>query len=147
VGVTEDKWLSRDLPVLQAIVEIYDSTGQPVKSAEIEAKTGMDKETVQRAIRALYTEPYMRPISGSFGGGYIRVGAPTGDALRVAGAWPTPENLLDRLITALEQAGDDQTRPDEERGKLHQAAVWLGSFASQVAIGALGGAGGNIISG
>ena len=58
--------MSRDLPVLHAIVEIYDSTGRNVKAADIAAKTGMVKETVQRAIRALYTEPYMQEVSGSW---------------------------------------------------------------------------------
>jgi hypothetical protein len=89
----------------------------------------------------------MQEVSGSWQSGYLAVGAPTSNALRGAGAWPTPENLLERLITALEQAGDDQTRPDEERSKLQSAAAWLGSFASQVAIGALGGAGGTMLSG
>ena len=147
VSVTDDTWLSRDLPVLQAIVEIYDSTGGGIQARQIESKVGMDAETVQRALRALYTEPYMQEGTTAFGGDILFVGPPTGDALRVAGAWPTPENLLQRLITALERAGNDETRTDEERGKLRQAASWLGSFASQVAIGALGGAGGNIISG
>ena len=145
--MTDDTWLSRDLPVLQAIVEIYDSTGGGIQARQIESKVGMDAETVQRALRALYTEPYMQEGTTAFGGDILFVGPPTGDALRVAGAWPTPENLLQRLITALERAGNDETRTDEERGKLRQAASWLGSFASQVAIGALGGAGGNIISG
>ena len=47
---------------------------------------------------------------------------PAGDALCVAGAWPSPENLLERLIAALENAANDDTREPEERSKLKQAA-------------------------
>lgn len=75
------------------------------------------------------------------------VGPPTGHALRVAGAWPSPDTLLERLIAALETAAADEMRPPEERSKLKQAAAWLGSVGSQVAIAALGGAGGNLLSG
>ena len=55
---------------------------------------------MQRPIRALYTEPYMQEVSGSWQSGYLAVGAPTSNALRVAGAWPTPENLFERLMAA-----------------------------------------------
>jgi hypothetical protein len=139
--------LTRDLPVLQAIVEIYDSTGRNARPGEIATRTGLDQETVQRAIRALYTEPYMQEGTQAFGGQHLIVGTPTGDALGVAGQWPSPENLLERLVTGLEGAAEDEDRPEEERSKLKQAALWLGGALSQVAIGALGGAGGNIISG
>ena len=75
------------------------------------------------------------------------VGPPTGKALRVAGAWPSPENLLERLIAALESAADDEMRAPDERSKLKQAAAWLASFGSQIAISALGGAARNVLSG
>lgn len=143
-----DTWSARDLPVLRAIVEIYDSTGREnIRTRDIVSATGFDVETVQRAVRALHREPYLVGGTESSQQGYVFVGIPTGDALRVAGLWPTPEAQLERLITALARAADDEERPEEERGKLRQAATWLGSFASQVAIGALGGAGGNMLSG
>ena len=76
----------------------------------------------------------------------MMVGPPTGDALRVAGAWPSPENLLERLIAALQDAANDETREPEERSKLKQAASVLGSLATQLAVNALGGAAGNVLS-
>lgn len=141
-------WTNRDLPVLKAAVEIYDKTGH-VRPEAIQRAIGFDAETVQRALRALYTEPYFREegTRGSWGGSMISVGAPTSAAYRVAGAWPTPENLLERLIAAFEAAGDDEDRDEPERSRFKQAAVWLGSAASQVAISALGGAGGHMLSG
>lgn len=143
-----DRWNERDLPVLKAVVEIFDRTGRSVISARnIESEVGLDKESVQRALRALNTEPYFEKMNEAFGGEVLSVGAPTSEALRTAGMWPTPENLLARLVEELERASQDESRPEEERGKLRQAAAGLGSFMSQVAINALGGAGGNIISG
>ena len=90
------------------------------------------------------------PISrGAFGGDdeFVIVGKPTSAALRVAGHWPSPEGLLERLVAALEAAGDDESRDQEERSRFKQIALWLGGAASQVAINALGGAGGNLLTG
>ncbi|CCK64165.1 hypothetical protein [Mycobacterium canetti] len=146
--MTEDTWTTRDLPVLRAVVDIYDRTGRSsIRPRDIEAVVGFDEDTLQRALRALNTEPFFEKVTEAYGGHILMVGPPTGDALRVAGAWPSPENLLERLIAALENAASDETREPGERSKFKQAAGWLGSFASQVAIGALGGAGGNVLSG
>lgn len=146
--MTQDRWTTRDLPVLRAVVDIYDRTGVYLTRVDdIEAEVGFDRDTVQRALRALNTQPsFFEKVVDTGQGVIVMVGPPTGYALRVAGAWPSPENLLERLIRALESAADDETRAPEERGKLKQAATWLGSFASQIAIGALGGAGGTILS-
>jgi hypothetical protein len=143
-----DTWTGRDLPVLKAIIDLYESSGRDlIRVREIVAATGFDQDTVQRAVRALYTEPYLqREPKGSWGAGILGVGPPTGDALRIAGVWPSPENLVERLIAAFENAAADDDRDAAERSKFKQAAGWLGSFASQVAIGALGGAGGNMLS-
>jgi len=144
----EDTWTNRDLPVLKAVVEIYDATGRTmIRPGDIAAKAGFDQETTERAIRALYREPYLEEGTSSWGGQYVAVGPPTGEALRVAGQWPTPENLLERLIAALDAAGDDENLAEPERSKLKQIALGLRGFAYHVAIGALGGAGGHMLSG
>lgn len=141
-----DTWMSRDLPVLRAAVDLFEETGRGPNASAIEAATGFDEDTVQRALRALYTEPYFeRGVEGD--DQIFAVGNPTSAALRVAGNWPSPEVQLERLITALQAAADDESRPDEERSRFKQAAFWLGGAASQVAIGALGGAGGSWLSG
>lgn len=142
-----DTWESRDLPVLKAVVELYEEGGRGPKVSAIEARTGFDHDTVQRALRALYTEPYFEEGKGAWGAGLLMVGKPTSAALRVAGQWPTPETQLERLVAALEAAAADDARPEQERSRFKQAAFWLGGAASQVAIGALGGAGGNLING
>jgi hypothetical protein len=129
----DDTWTSRDLPVLKAVVEIYDTTGKTVISpGEIAAKAGFDQETTERAIRALYRQPYLEPGHISWSGHTDAVGPPTGEALRVAGQWPTAENMLERLIAALEAAGDDETVAEPERSKLKQIALGLRGAAYQV---------------
>jgi hypothetical protein len=56
------------------------------------------------------------------------------------------EGLLDRVITAFEAAADDETRAEPERSKFKQFPEWLPGAAAQVAIQALGGAGGHMLS-
>jgi hypothetical protein len=145
--MTEDTWNDRDLPVLKAAVEIYDQTGRNPSAAELGDATGFDKDTVQRALRALYREPYFEKGMNAFSGQILGVGPPTSAALRVAGQWPTPENQLERLIAAFEAVAADEARPEEERSRAKQVGLWLTGALSQVAIGALGGAGGNVLSG
>lgn len=143
-----DTWTNRDLPVLKAVVQIFDETGRTmIRPGQIAARAELDEETTTRALRALYREPYLEPATESFGGHFVAVGPPTGNALRVAGQWPTPENLLERLIAALEVAGEDETVAEPERSKLKQIALGLRGAAYQVAIGALSGAGGHMLSG
>lgn len=119
----ESTWERRDLPVLQIIVRVHDETGNSPDPSEICAALGFDDETVQRALRALAQEepPLITKFQKVLTGRILGVGAPTGHARRVAGAWPTPDNLADRIITALNQAADNE--PDEaKKGKLRRAA-------------------------
>ncbi|GFG53376.1 hypothetical protein [Mycolicibacterium agri] len=71
----------------------------------------------------------------------------SGEAVRVAGHRPSPKALLDRLIDALETAGEDESRPPAERSRLKQVAQGLNTAAAQIAIAALGGAGGKLLTG
>ncbi|MCU1698974.1 MAG: hypothetical protein JWR34_5037 [Mycobacterium sp.] len=140
-------WESRDLPVLKAAVELYEEKGRGPRVSAIEVRTGFDHETVQRALRVLYTEPYFEEVATASGVGFIVVGKLTSAALRVAGQWPTPETQVERLIAAFQAAASDESRSDEERSRAKQVGLWLTGALSQVAIGALGGAGGNLMTG
>jgi len=142
-----DTWQSRDLPVLRAVVDFYEEKGRCVRARTLEAVTGFDKETVQRALRVLYREPYFEVATSSFGGEILLVGKPTGAALRVVGQWPSPEVQLERLIKAFESVAADPSRPEEERNRATKVGLWLTGAFQQVAIGALGGAGGNLMTG
>lgn len=142
-----DTWQSRDLPVLKAVVDLYEETGRGPRVTDVVAKVGFDEGTVERALRALYTEPYFEKAMGTAQKEFIAVGAPTSAALRIAGQWPTPEGQLERLIAAFEAVAADDTRPEEERSRAAKVGLWLTGALSQVAIGALGGAGGNMLTG
>ncbi|MFV8173819.1 hypothetical protein [Mycolicibacterium peregrinum] len=142
----DDTWFERDLPVLDAAVKIYDETGRnTIKVSELAKATGFDRTVVMQAARALMSGDYFEQILGTWHT-VLGVGAPTGAARRAVGAWPSGDVLTKRLVEALEAAADDASRPDEERGKLRQAARMIAGFGYQVAVGALGGAGGNLIS-
>ncbi|TDK86065.1 hypothetical protein EI067_30365 [Mycobacterium paragordonae] len=147
--MTTETWTTRDLPVLRAIVDIYeeeeDESG--IEPWEIRRRTGFDEATVRKALRALNRQPYFEDAQVISSGEIWMVGAPTAEALRLVGQWPSPETLLNRLIADLQLASDNEDLPDEERGKLRRTAAFLKTSAWQLAINALGGAGGNLIAG
>ena len=53
-----DTWTTRDLPVLKAAVELFEQKGRGPRASAIATEVGLDEETVQRALSALYREPY-----------------------------------------------------------------------------------------
>ncbi len=144
-----DTWTNRDLPVLKAVVDIFEDDDDNIDPREVAARTGLDYDAVQRALRVLYKHPYLDRDSGltDANGEIMFAGEPTAEGLRAAENWPSPQGLVDHLVAALERASDDESRDAEQRSLLKRTALALGGAAYQVAIGALGGAGGNIISG
>ena len=147
--MTSDTWTNRDLPVLRAIVDLFEEEEDDggIKPWDIQQRTRFDEETVRKALRSLNRQPYFEDAQVISSGEIWMVGAPTAEALRVAGQWPSPEVLLNRLIAELQRASEDEDVPEEERSKLKQIAAFLGTSAWQLALSALGGAGGNIIAG
>lgn len=145
--MTNDTWSARDLPVLRAAVDLFEENGRGPRATTIAARTGLDEDSVQRALRVLYTEPFFEKGVESSGNKVIMVGRPTSAALRVVGQWPSPESQLERLVAAFEAVAADDSRPEDERSRAKKVGLWLTGAFSQVAINALGGAGGNIIAG
>jgi hypothetical protein len=85
----EDTWFERDLPVLDAAVRISGQTGRAmIEPAEIERITGLDRDAVQQALRALRTGGYFEKVDVEWGG-ILGVSTPTAAARRVVGAWPS----------------------------------------------------------
>ena len=129
-GMVQDTWATRDLPVLKAVVELFDGGEWRVGGAQVAERTGLAEDVVQRAFFALANEdpPLFKYIdTSSLAGPEIGwVYEPSGEARRRVGAWPTPESLADRLVQAMDQVAESE--PDEEkRSKLRNAAVYLGS--------------------
>lgn len=143
----EDTWTTRDLPVLRAAVQIYEKGERPnIRVSDIERMLEFDKAEIQRALRALHSEPFFQP-EGSVEGqtGVAFIGPPTGQALRVAGQWPTPENLVERLIAAFESAANNEALDEPERTRAQKIRDGLISGGSKIAIAALGSAGGHML--
>ena len=131
----DQTWTVRDLPVLRAINELYEETGQIVSPNQIEAKTGLAAEVVQSALRALDSEqpPYVKKMQRYSSGHVVMIGAPTGHARRAVGAWPTAETIADRLVSALDEAADREPDP-ERKGWLSKTAAYLGNAGRDLAV-------------
>lgn len=120
-------WEARDLPVLRAILEVVEETGRTyVTPQQIVQRTTFDTTVVNRALDALaYADPPMLAKATRYpGGGYMHVGPPTERARRAVGLWPTPGDLADRIISALDHAAE-YAATDEDRGKIRKAASFL----------------------
>jgi len=131
----QDTWTTRDLPVLRAIVQVFDDSGHSPDPKRIQDETGLEAEVVQKALRALQHEQpsFLTSVTGSWGTQILMVGAPTGHARRSVGAWPTAEALADRLVVAMNKAADGE--PDGERKSLlRKAAAFLGSAGRDIAV-------------
>lgn len=131
----DETWTSRDLPVLTAIVEVFERTGRVMSPNEIEEQSGLQADQVETALRALEGEdpPFITKLERRASGGISLVGKPTGHARRAVGAWPTPESIADRLISALDEAADREPDP-ERKGWLRKTAGYLGNAGRDLAV-------------
>lgn len=132
----EDTWGGRDLPVLEYLVQKLDGPPvSPVTPAQIATDIGLSGEDVDRALWALFTAdpPYFRGTET--GESYVPVSVDmiTERARREAGAWPSPEALVDRLVEALDRAADEEQDP-EKKSLLRQLAVSFGGGLRDVAV-------------
>lgn len=112
----ESTWETRDLPVLQAIVEITDreGPGPGARVRDIAETTGLSLDDVKRATYALegaYIGPLRRSLGGD--GGQWRVTEVYPGARVITGQWPNPDTLANRLVSALEQMAAHGDTPEE----------------------------------
>jgi DNA-binding MarR family transcriptional regulator len=128
----EDTWASRDLPVLDAAVKLLDEN-YDIRVRDIAAETGLDLESVVRALDAL-EGPYVGEISRTMGpdAGSWYITSVTAAARQAVGQWPTPESLVDRLAEAFGNAAERESDP-EQKSRLRQVASFLGSTGRDVA--------------
>jgi hypothetical protein len=131
----EETWVSRDLPVLRAIVEAFDDPDRYRMSLdEIENASGFSEDDVHRALRALHeaSSPFIKASMVSNLSYPIMVHGVTERARVVAGQWPKPEDLVDALARAFEDAA--QTADPDERSRLQRIAGELRGAAREIAI-------------
>jgi hypothetical protein len=131
-----DTWYSRDLPVLTAVVEAFDrglADGLP-DVPDIASATDLPIQEVGQALLALdgeYLDLCVTMSGGDPSPWFVeRINS---SARRAVGQWPSPETLINRLATALEQVSD-HTEDPQTKGKLRQAASALGGLTQKLAV-------------
>jgi hypothetical protein len=121
----DDTWAGRDLPVLDATIGLLEQSFM-VTVTDIAAVTGLDPDTVTKALEAL--DPLYVDFRKTTTGGDPRfwyVFKVTPEARRAVGQWPSAEALAARLAAELASAA--QREPDAERkGLLAYAARLVG---------------------
>lgn len=135
-----DTWHSRDLPVLRTVVRMYDEELRPIAAGEVMAETGLTDRDITRAGMAL-RQAGLVDVMIAVGPAVLRFGSVTAEARRLAGSWPSPDNIADRLLAALadiaEHGSDELTK-----SRARKAAEALGGFSRDTLIAVIGSAAG-----
>lgn len=132
----ESTWQNRDLPVLRAMVEFFDD---PERSKlgldELQKRTGLSDDAVKRAARALNdaNPPLIKAVGVDQVTYPIAILGVTERARVLAGQWPRPEQLVDELVAALNEAADDAEDADE-KSRLRSVAATIGGVARDVVV-------------
>ena len=131
-------WTQYDLPVLEHLVQRLEADGASRVDTPFEVD-GLDWPQAAAALRRLANAGYARGVETAQADYPIVVTSVSERALQAVGAWPSPEDLVDRLLAALEEAEQAATTP-EERTKLQRARQALVSVGRDVLVGAVGSA-------
>src|SRR6516165_10828232 len=105
-GAMEDTWWSRDLPVLDAAVQLFQEQDF-VEAGELARATGFDVKDVARALRDMQGH-YVGQIQSMGDMDRWCITEVTPEARRAVGQWPTPENVVDRLAEAFTAAAEHE---------------------------------------
>jgi hypothetical protein len=119
----EDVWSSRDFPVLREATRMIDDGSEDPTVPALAEATGLDLESVARAIWALDRRGLVTPIMSL--AGPIGVQEVSGEAYLLTGLHPDGNDLTDRFVDALRQAAEEVSDP-EEKSRLRRAAKALG---------------------
>ena len=130
----DSTWETREMPVLAAVVQLCDEDdwGQ-AEPEQIAERTGLAVADVKKAVYRLLGEqpPFFQVADATTFGGrdFASVHSPTGHAQRTVGAWPTPENLSERIIDALAEAAESEEDPEKKSRLSHKGDVGKGTLA------------------
>jgi len=130
----EDTWVSRDLPVLDAVVKLLDEGNFVVHVADIANETGFDTRTVAQALDALdgpYVAEYQKLMTGGIPDSW-HVSKVTPEARQAVGQWPTADSLAVQLAAAFSEAAEKENDP-ERKSRLRQIASFLAETGKDVA--------------
>lgn len=129
----DSTWVSRDLPVLNAMVKyLDDAAGASMPELrDIAEITELEVVEVGKAALALESDGLVElgKTSGGHGTWYVRRVA--GEARRLVGQWPSAEQFVDEVAQRLQAAADEEPDP-ERRGRLRELASSAGDVARSV---------------
>lgn len=130
-------WTERDLPVLQAVAEAFETNrrGQLPDVPDLVAATGLSADAVLRALDALDGEYLKFKHEGlndeDLSTYWVEKIYP--EARRATGLWPSPESQADLLLQALKDLAEDA--PDvETRGKARKVLKAVGEGGQKFVI-------------
>jgi hypothetical protein len=123
------------LPVLQAVVAAFEDPDRyALTLQELIRLCGLPERDVQLALRALWeaSPPFVQAARPPEELTYpIHITGATERARRAVGQWPTPENLVARLVEGLNAAAEHEADPAQKK-RLRQVAGILGDTARGV---------------
>jgi hypothetical protein len=133
----EGTWVSRELPVLDAVVTLLDDGRIPanVTVTELAGHTGMDPVEIARALQALngpYLDLQTTLATIDDPGSWFAKGV-TPEARRAVGQWPTADSLITRLVDGFNAAAEREPDP-ERKSRLRAIASGLGGSVRDVAV-------------
>ena len=95
-----ESWSTVEFPILRAIVHAQQSGSQHPHQAAWEAVPGIDARRLNTALRWLYDAGYVTGTGNEF---TMQATGAKSKALRLTGAWPSPESELARLTALLDE--------------------------------------------
>jgi hypothetical protein len=124
----DDTWVSRDLPVLDAIVRVFDQPERyDLRIPELIRLCGLPETDVHAALRVLAdaSPPFITGTGVEETTYPLVVSGATERARRAVGQWPTAERLVSQLAEGFSAAAERETDPEKKRW-LREAAKMVG---------------------
>jgi hypothetical protein len=128
------------LPILAGALRRLDAGEDFVMLEDLRAELGLDLGQMRAGLKALASArpPYVE-VSYSLAGGTLagsHLDAVSERARRELGTWPSPDDVIDRLVVALSQAAE--VEPDAQRkSRFRSAAESLAGMARDIAVQAI----------
>lgn len=131
----DDVWVKRDFPVLVEVTRRIDAGERHVNTSDVAEALGMDRSDVELAGQALERRQLLKTM-GTMQRRVLHMTDLSGEAYLLTGLHPDGNDALEQLISALRQAADHTSDP-EEKGRLRKAASVLGDLVGDVGAGVM----------
>lgn len=128
-------WSTRELPILRSVLERVDSGAYYVDLKRVQAEIGLGDDQMRAGLIALERAdpPYLEIqwLMRSQAKGNIK--SVSERARRGLGTWPTSDDVLARLVAALQAQAEGESDP-AQRSRLSEAARVIGGVARDVVV-------------